>query len=296
MRKIIILLILLFLCGCGVKVESVQMDKTFYQLGIEDEENLIFDIFPSEAKKSSIKWISSNNDVAIVKQGYLIGISEGECTIIGKSGNDELISLNVVVHTHQWDDVVRVFHHEEEGYFEAWDEVVIDKPAWDEIIVDKPAWDETILGREAWSEKVIVQEYIPNTYVKNITCTKCKRQGYDSQIGNKCISPTCGGTMVLHEYGSKGQEEISKIVHHDAEYKTIYHEAETHTIHHDAITHIVHHEEIRDKENYSNGNKNHWIVEVEAWDEDVVVGYKCKICNKTKDNLDGLRYYSQLNN
>ena len=91
-------------------------------------------------------------------------------------------------------------------------------------------------------------------------------------------------------------EAWDEVVHHEAEYKTVHHEAEYETIHHDAVYETVHHDEEGHYEVrtichtcgmdisgwavklleesvycFGYGDKEVWIVDKAAWDEQVLV-------------------------
>lgn len=309
MRKIAVIVALSILCGCGAKIESVEMDSSLYQVGAEDEQELKYNFSPEDAKPSQIKWISSDETVAVVKNNMLIGIGPGDCTITAKVGNTELTSFKAEVHTHNWEDVIQVLHHDEEGHFRAWDETVVDQAAWDETVVDQAAWDETVLVQSAWDETVVDQyawdEKVIDSPAKEPDC-------YHVYICECGYASSVEGNVINHanRYGhsrafsgrtecSGGSPEVSHYVHHDAvthivhhpdEYGTVHHEAVTHIVHHDAVTHVVHHDAITEESEFSKGNKDYWVVDKAAWDEDVVIGYKCSVCEKTKDNQEGIDY------
>ena len=283
-------------------MESVSFEKTTFLLGVDDEEVIEYDVYPNNARKTSITWRSSNENAVNVINNKIIGLCEGKSIVSVMVGGNVLNSVIVEVHNHEWDEIVETIHHDEEGYFEAWDEVVIDEKAYDEVVVDREAWsewgvvkkayDEKVADSEAYDEIVIDQEYNPGTLYDKYVCTKCKRASDKNHEMKKCPDPMCGGTIIHKSWVSGYQEEISHIVHHDEvfhivhhddEYGTINHEAVTHTVHHEAVTHMVHHDEIRNKDDFVKGNKEHWIITKEAYDEDAVIGFKCNICLKIKE-------------
>ncbi|MBQ6368399.1 MAG: Ig-like domain-containing protein [Erysipelotrichaceae bacterium] len=334
MKKISIsILLILCLCACGAKVEDVQFKSKTIALGAGDEQAFEYTVSPEGANESSVKFVSSDENVAIVKNKKVIGVDNGECTISAVVNNETLSSFDVEVHVHEWENIVQIVHHEEKGHFKEWDEVIVDKAAWDEVIVDKEGYDETVLVRAAYDETVVVSEaydetivdqaawdeiiidqpYIAPTVVNKYECNRCGMQyGADMDM-QKCrnASGQCGGTVVHRSWTEGGQEEVShtvhhdaithtvhhdrvtKVVHHDDEYKTIHHDAVTHTVHHDAVTHTVNHDAIYNKEDFNKGNKDYWVVDEKAWDEEVIIGYKCKVCHSVKDEPDGLKYISE---
>ena len=106
------------------------------------------------------------------------------------------------------------------------------------------------------------------------------------------ISPEEGHTETIHhpaEYKTVHHEAEYKTVHHEAEYKTVHHPAEYKTVHHEEEGHfelrtvchncgadISGHASQHIEENFMNGclsygDKELWIVDKEAWDEQVLV-------------------------
>ena len=325
MKKVIMLIsIILFMYACGAKVESVQFQSEIISIGVEDEQGFEYSVSPDGANASSVKFVSSDETVATIKNKKVVGVGSGKCTISAVVNNETLSSFNVEVHAHDWENIIQVVHHEEKGHYKEWDEVIVDKAAWDEVIVDKEgydettlvraaydetvvvseAWDEVIIDQAAWDEVIIDQPYIAPRVVDKYECNRCGKQYYSSSWDmKKCEKSDCGGTVIHRAWTEGGQEEIShtvhhdavtKVVHHDDEYKTIHHDAVTHTVHHDAVTHTVHHDAIYNEEDFDKGNKDYWVVDEKAWDEDIVIGYECKICQQVKEDLDGVKRLNEL--
>ena len=71
MKRIISFLMLVTLCGCATKVESITMDTDIPKLGAEDELELVYSVEPEDASLSTIKWNSSDENVAVVKDNKL---------------------------------------------------------------------------------------------------------------------------------------------------------------------------------------------------------------------------------
>lgn len=224
----------------------------------------------------------------------------------GNTGNDNGTTVDKG-HVHHWvENVVEgKFHteqilvkpawtetieHKEEGHYET----VVDKEAWTEEIplvaeqghaeyvkvVDKEAWTETInhpeeshkewkVDKEAWTEEIQHPAETEDKWVVD------KPAEYEQ-------------VWVVDK------EAWDEVVHHPAEYKTVHHEAEYK--HHEAVYDTVHHPEeghyevrtichtcgmdisgwaVKHLEESLNcigyGDKEVWIVDKAAWDEQVLV-------------------------
>lgn len=177
-------------------------------------------------------------------------------------------------HEHTWKDITKEVFHPAEGHY-----VTIEKtPAWDE---EKPVRAE--MGHSEWVvDKAAYDEVIQHP-----------EEGHYEKVE---VSPEEGHFETVHH------EAEYKTVHHPAEYKTVHHPAEYDTIHHPAEYDTIHHPEeghnevvnvchncgkifragedpmahITDPENMMNGctsygNKEVWIVDKEAWDEQVLI-------------------------
>jgi len=103
MKKTIILLIfLLIMSGCQKKEEiilpeslSLSIDK-IDMYSCDKWVKVSYSVTPINAKIDDFKWISSNKNVATVKNGYIKGINDGECIIT--YGNETINqSINVKV-------------------------------------------------------------------------------------------------------------------------------------------------------------------------------------------------------
>lgn len=181
-----------------------------------------------------------------------------------------------------WEETIE---HEEEGHMET----VVDEEAWTEEIPMKPelGHSEWVVDKEAWDEQVLVSP--EEGHYENGDLISPEEGHYEN---GDLISPEEGHTETIHHPAEY------KTVHHEAEYKTVHHEAEYKTVHHPAEYKTVHHEEEghtelinvchncgKDitgfasqhiEENFMNGclsygTKELWIVDKEAWDEQVLV-------------------------
>lgn len=106
-KKKILLLLPLFgilLSGCGnnggnaIPVESVSLDKTEITLPVDAEETLTATISPDTATDKSVKWTTSNKDVATVLGGKIHAYTVGSATItVTTVDGDKTASCSVTV-------------------------------------------------------------------------------------------------------------------------------------------------------------------------------------------------------
>ena len=173
-------------------------------------------------------------------------------------------SETTTAHTHAWVPVTKKVHHDA-IYKTVW---VQDTAAWDETVVTKAAWDEQVLSQAAYDEQVLVSEaYDEPVYGWVGVCNACGHKFFDPN--EDILEHMADGCW------SSWHDEWLQIgtTHHDAVYSTVHHDAVYTTVHHDAETMVVHHE--------ATGH-NEQVIDQAAWDEDVVIGYKCSGCSATK--------------
>lgn len=74
---------------CIIKVQDIILEKDKIDVSVGYPLKIKADIYPKNATYKKLEYISSNEQVAIVKDGKIIGINEGECviTIKDKTGN-----------------------------------------------------------------------------------------------------------------------------------------------------------------------------------------------------------------
>ena len=101
--------------------EKVELDKTSITLEIDEEEELIPTITPSEVIDKSIKWTSSDTSVVAVNDGRITGIKEGKATITAKTNNGKTATCEVTVKS-QTPGVLYTTHIQKKG----WTKHVID--------------------------------------------------------------------------------------------------------------------------------------------------------------------------
>ncbi len=68
-----------------VQVESISMDKTELEISKGDKVTLVATVLPENADNKNIIWSSSNEEFAIVEEGVVTALKEGEATITAKT-------------------------------------------------------------------------------------------------------------------------------------------------------------------------------------------------------------------
>lgn len=157
----------------------------------------------------------------------------------------ETLVASTTAHVHIWNPITTVVHHDA-----ITDQIWIeDTVAWDETVVIKEAYDETVVAKEAYDELVYGWVGI---------CNNC---GHVFQANENI-----GDHMEAGCWSSWHDEwrPTGKVIHHDAEMSVVHHDAETAVVHHDAVGHY----EV--------------VVIQTAWDETIVTGYSCSVCNAEK--------------
>ena len=80
-----------------VEVKSIKLNTNSLNLKIGESEQLSATIEPSNATDKKLTWESSNNDVAVVSDGLVVGNKEGSAIITVKSNNGKIATCNVNV-------------------------------------------------------------------------------------------------------------------------------------------------------------------------------------------------------
>lgn len=189
---------------------------------------------------------------------------------------------------------VEKIEHKEQGHYEE----VVDQEAWTEEIplVAEQGHAEyvKVVDKEAWTEEI---EHPAETHKEWVV----DKEAWTEEIQHPAETEDKWVVDKPAEYEQVwvvDKEAWDEVVHHPAEYKTVHHEAEYK--HHEAVYETVHHpeeghydlfevcgncgfatknpEEIYDhiKNNAENGclqygNKEIWVVDKPAWDEQVLV-------------------------
>lgn len=98
MKKLIFLMVLVFaISGCTVEVESIEFDQSNYVLLVGETVNSITTVFPDDSTEPSLTYSSSNESVAKVFDGLIIGESKGTSVITAQAANGVSKSATVTV-------------------------------------------------------------------------------------------------------------------------------------------------------------------------------------------------------
>lgn len=100
--------ILTFILTSGPAITAVSFDETTCMVEIGNKITPDFDISPSEAKASDLKWTSSDSSVATVdKYGVITAVSVGTCNIEASAKDGINASISVTVGEHVSDVAIR---------------------------------------------------------------------------------------------------------------------------------------------------------------------------------------------
>ena len=78
-----------------VKVTSVKLDKSIITMNVGERAQIHADVFPTNATNKHLVW-TTENSIATVDNGIIVGVGEGECTIIASTTDGSKISSKVV--------------------------------------------------------------------------------------------------------------------------------------------------------------------------------------------------------
>ena len=81
----------------GTQAKSITLNKDNITVKVGETTNLSFTINPDNTKNKTVTWISSNESIAKVNDGTILGINEGDCTITVKTKNGKTDTCSVVV-------------------------------------------------------------------------------------------------------------------------------------------------------------------------------------------------------
>ena len=80
-----------------VRVENVSIEPTEVQLGCGEERVLDITITPENATNTTINWLSMDEDIAVVKNGVITGVSEGSTVVFAKMIDTEIEEIQIPV-------------------------------------------------------------------------------------------------------------------------------------------------------------------------------------------------------
>ena len=85
--------------GKSVLVESIELDKTELTIEMNTTQELKVNLLPEKASNKNIRWETSNPEVAIVENGIVTPIEQGECTITATAihGINKTATCNIKV-------------------------------------------------------------------------------------------------------------------------------------------------------------------------------------------------------
>ena len=80
-----------------VEADSISLNKTTVTILEGEEDTLIATITPSNTEDKAIIWTTSNSKIATVKDGKVVGVSEGTAKITAKTNNNKTATATYIV-------------------------------------------------------------------------------------------------------------------------------------------------------------------------------------------------------
>lgn len=81
----------------GKKPQEVTLNKSSVTVKVGESMTLSFTINPEDAKDKTVSWTTSNDAIATVSEGKVVGRNEGDCEITITTSNGKTDSCSVVV-------------------------------------------------------------------------------------------------------------------------------------------------------------------------------------------------------
>ena len=94
---IVIIAIIIIVAMRGKQAKSITINKDSITVKAGETANLTYIIDPDNTKNKTVTWTSSNESIAIVNNGIISGINEGDCTITVSTKNGKTDTADVVV-------------------------------------------------------------------------------------------------------------------------------------------------------------------------------------------------------
>lgn len=108
------------LCGCNaemaVKAETITLSQTQIELAEGETHTLYAEINPNSAEDSSVKWSSTNEDVATVSKGTITAKDTGSCKIYATNSSGEITAVCDVVVCDNFLRVGQSYSEKDSGY------------------------------------------------------------------------------------------------------------------------------------------------------------------------------------
>ena len=81
----------------GKQPQDVTLNKSSINVKVGDSVTLSYTINPEDAKDKTVSWTTSNNAIATVSEGIVVGKNEGDCEITVTTVNGKTDTCSVVV-------------------------------------------------------------------------------------------------------------------------------------------------------------------------------------------------------
>lgn len=84
---VIVVIVLIARFFSGPKATNISLNKKNVSIRVGESIVLTYTIAPTDVKNKDVKWVNTNDSVAKIKDGTLVGVNEGECTITVSTKN-----------------------------------------------------------------------------------------------------------------------------------------------------------------------------------------------------------------
>jgi len=104
---VIVIIVIIFFVR-GVQAKTITLNKSTITLKVGETTELTYTINPDNTKNKNVKWVSSNNSIAIVNDGKITGKNEGDCIITVSTKNGKVDTCEITV-TPSGPDLLSIF-------------------------------------------------------------------------------------------------------------------------------------------------------------------------------------------
>lgn len=94
---VVVALIIVSFWALGTQAKSITLNTDNVAVKVGETASLSFTIDPENTKNKNVTWATSNESIATVNNGLIVGVNEGDCTITVTTKNGKKDSCTVVV-------------------------------------------------------------------------------------------------------------------------------------------------------------------------------------------------------
>ncbi|MFI3168251.1 MAG: Ig-like domain-containing protein [Bacillota bacterium] len=110
----------LSLCGCNsavkVNAETITLSQTQIELAEGETHTIYAEVYPTDADSVSVKWTSTNEDVATVSHGTITAKDTGSCKVYATNSSGDITAICDVVVSDNFLRVNSSYSKEQSGY------------------------------------------------------------------------------------------------------------------------------------------------------------------------------------